>query len=117
MPSATNGDLNANFAVGSTYWTIQVPGKNWHSDGDQPNKIVALFLSPTFHRFSISSSFQAFQNTRYTAYVNKDVIGEANDGTDLAYIYDPKWNPNTSRRRLCRRRPYCRTPVPTTAIS
>ena len=94
-PPYDNGDpRNANFAVGATYWDYSSYGKNWRSDGDQPNKIVALFLSPTFYRFSISSSFQAYQNTRYTAYVNKDVIGEGNDGTDLAYIYDPN-NPNT----------------------
>jgi len=89
-PPYDNGDpRNANFAVGSSYGNYSAYGKNWHSDGDQPNKIVALFLSPTFYGFSISSSFQAYQNARYSAYVNKDVIGEANDGTDLAYIYDP----------------------------
>ena len=94
-PPYDNGDpRNANFSVGSSYWNYASYGKNWHSDGDQPNKLVALFLSPTFYGFSISSSFQAYQNTRYSAYVNKDIIGETNDGTDLAYIYDPN-NPNT----------------------
>jgi hypothetical protein len=94
-PPYDNGDpRNANFSVGSSYWTYASYGKNWHSDGDQPNKLVALFLSPTFHGFSISSSFQAYQNARYSAYVNKDIIGETNDGTDLAYIFDPN-DPNT----------------------
>jgi Carboxypeptidase regulatory-like domain len=94
-PPYDNGDpRNANFGVGSSYWTYASYGKNWYSDGDQPNKLVALLLSPTFYGFSISSSFQAFQNARYSAYVNKDVIGEGNDGTDLAYIYDPN-NPAT----------------------
>ena len=89
-PPYDNGDpRNANFSVGSSYWTYPSYGKNWYSDGDQANKLVALFLSPTFYGFSISSSFQAYQNTRYSAYINKDIIGEANDGTDLAYIYDP----------------------------
>ena len=46
-------------------------------------------MSPTFYGFSISSSFQAYQNAHYTVNVNKDVIGEGNDGQDLAYIYDP----------------------------
>ncbi|GGA85868.1 TonB-dependent receptor [Puia dinghuensis] len=94
-PPYDSGDpRNANFSVGSSYWDYSSYGKSWHSDGDQPNKIVALFLSPSFYGFSISSSFQAYQNTRYSAYVNKDIIGEANDGTDLAYIYDPN-NPAT----------------------
>ena len=94
-PPYDNGDpRNANFAVGSSYWNYSAYGKNWRSDGDQPNKIVALLLSPTFFGFSISSSFQAYQNARYSAYIDKDVIGEANDGQDLAYIYDPN-NPNT----------------------
>lgn len=94
-PPYDNGDpRNANFAVGSSYWNYSAYGKNWYSDGDQPNKIVALLLSPTFYGFSISSSFQAYQNARYSAYIDKDVIGEGNDGTDLAYIYDPN-NPNT----------------------
>ena len=89
-PPYDNGDpRNANFSVASSYSTYASYGKNWHSDGDQPNKIVALFLSPTFHGFSISSSFQAYQNARYSAYINKDVMGEGNDGTNLAYIYDP----------------------------
>lgn len=94
-PPYDNGDpRNANFSVGSSYSTYADYGKNWYSDGDQPNKIVALFLSPTFHGFSISSSFQAYQNARYSVYTNKDVIGEGNDGTNLAYIYDPS-NPAT----------------------
>ena len=94
-PPYDNGDpRNANFSVGSSYWTYGSYGKNWYSDGDQPNKLVALLLSPTFYGFSVSSSFQAYQNTRYSVYVNKDVIGEGNDGTDLAYIYDPN-NPAT----------------------
>src|SRR5882757_5512866 len=94
-PPYDNGDpRNANFGVGSSYWTYPFYGKNWYSDGDQKNKLVALFLSPTFYGFSISSSFQAYQNARFTSYVNKDVIGEGNDGTDLAYIYDPN-NPST----------------------
>ena len=94
-PPYDNGDpRNANFSVGSSYWNYSSYGKNWYSDGDQPNKLVALFLSPSFHGFSISSSFQAYQNARYSAYVNKDIIGETNDGTDLAYIYDPN-NPAT----------------------
>jgi hypothetical protein len=94
-PPYDNGDpRNANFAVGPSYWTYGSYGKSWYSDGDQPNKLVALFLSPTFHGFSISSSFQAYQANRYSVYVNKDVIGEGNDGTDLAYIYDPN-DPNT----------------------
>ena len=89
-PPYDNGDpRNANFSVGSSYWNYSSYGKNWYSDGDQPNKLVALFLSPSFHGFSISSSFQAYQNARYSAYVNKDIIGETNDGTDLAYIFDP----------------------------
>lgn len=94
-PPYDNGDpRNANFSVGSSYWTYNSYGRNWYSDGDQPNKIVALFLSPTFYGISISSSFQAYQANRFSAYVNKDVIGEGNDGTNLAYIYDPN-NPNT----------------------
>jgi len=94
-PPYDNGDpRNANFAVGQSYWNYSSYGKNWYSDGDQPNKIVALLLSPTFYGFSVSSSFQAFQNARYSSFIDKDVIGEANDGTDLAYIYDPN-NPNT----------------------
>lgn len=94
-PPYDNGDpRNSNFAVGPSYWTYGSYGKNWHSDGDQPNKLVALFLSPTFHGFSISTSFQAYQANRYSVYVNKDIIGEGNDGTDLAYIYDPN-NPST----------------------
>ena len=94
-PPYDNGDpRNANFSVASSYFDYASYGKNWYSDGDQPNKIVALFLSPTFYGFSISSSFQAYQNARYSAYVNKDIIGEGNDGTDLAFIYDPN-NPST----------------------
>ncbi|HZE86200.1 MAG TPA: hypothetical protein VE035_17895, partial [Puia sp.] len=94
-PPYDNGDpRNANFGVGSSYWTYPSYGKNWYSDGDQRNKLVALFLSPTFYGFSISSSFQAYQANRYSAYINKDVIGEGNDGTDLAYIYNPN-NPST----------------------
>ena len=89
-PPYDNGDpRNANFSVGASYWNYASYGKNWHSDGDQPNKIVALLLSPTFHGFSVSSSFQAYQNVRYSSYVNNDVIGEANNGTNLAYVYDP----------------------------
>jgi hypothetical protein len=94
-PPYDNGDpRNSNFAVGASYWNYSSYGKNWYSDGDQPNKIVALLLSPTFYGFSISSSFQAYQNARYSAYIDKDVIGEGNDGQDLAYIYDPN-NPST----------------------
>jgi len=94
-PPYDNGDpRNANFAVASSYSTYSSYGKNYYSDGDQPNKIVALLLSPTIHGFSISASFQAFQANRYSAYINKDVIGEGNDGTNLAYIYDPN-NPAT----------------------
>jgi hypothetical protein len=94
-PPYDNGDpRNANFSVGSTYWDYPSYGKNWYSDGDQPNKLVALFLSPTFYGFSISSSFQAYQANRFSSYVNKDIIGETNDGTNLAYVYD--WdNPST----------------------
>ncbi|ANH82413.1 hypothetical protein A8C56_16840 [Niabella ginsenosidivorans] len=89
-PPYDNGDpRNANFSVGPSYWNYGEYGKNWYSDGDQPNKLVALFLSPTFYGFSISSSFQLFQNARYTVNINKDIIGEGNDGTSLAYIYDP----------------------------
>lgn len=80
---------NGNFAVGGSYWDYASYGKNWYSDGDQPHKIVALLLSPSFHGFSVNSSFQAYQNSRYSVYVNKDVIGEGNDGTNLAYIFDP----------------------------
>jgi len=94
-PPYDNGDpRNSNFSVGSTYWDYPTYGKNWHSDGDQPNKLVALFLSPTFYGFSISSSFTAWQANRFSAYVNKDIIGETNDGTNLAYVYDPN-NPAT----------------------
>jgi hypothetical protein len=94
-PPYDNGDpRNANFSVGSSYSGYASYGKNWYSDGDQRNKLVALLLSPTFYGFSISSSFQAYQNARYSAYVNKDVIGEGNDGTNLAYIFDPN-DPNT----------------------
>jgi hypothetical protein len=94
-PPYDNGDpRNANFSVGASYWNYASYGKNWLSDGDQRHNLVALFLSPTFHGFSISSSFQAYQNAHYTVNVNKDVIGEGNDGQDLAYIYDPN-NPNT----------------------
>ncbi len=89
-PPYDNGDpRNANFAVGQSYQDYASYGKNWYSDGDMPNKLVALFLSPTFYGFSISSSFTYYQNARFSAYVNKDIIGEGNDGTDLAYIYDP----------------------------
>ena len=89
-PPYDSGDpRNANFSVGSSYWDYASYGKDWLSDGDQRHKIVALFLSPTFYGFSISSSFQAYQNAHYTVNVNKDVIGEGNDGQDLAYIYDP----------------------------
>jgi hypothetical protein len=89
-PPYDNGDpRNANFSVGSSYGNYSSYGKDWYSDGDQPHKIVALLLSPSFYGFSVSSSFQAYQNARYSAYVNKDVIGEGNDGTNLAYIYDP----------------------------
>jgi hypothetical protein len=95
-PPYDNGDpRNANFSVGSSYWTYSAYGKNWYSDGDQKNKLVAMLLSPTFYGFSVSTWFQAYQNARFSAYVNKDVIGEGNDGTDLAYIYDPG-NPATS---------------------
>jgi hypothetical protein len=94
-PPYDNGDpRNANFSVASSYWTYPEYGKNWYSDGDQRNKLVALLLSPTFYGISISSSFQAYQSARFSAYVDKDVIGEANDGTDLAYIFDPN-NPST----------------------
>ena len=89
-PPYDNGDpRNANFSVGSSYWNYASYGKNWLSDGDQRHKLVVLFLSPVFHGFSISSSFQAYQNGHYTVNVNKDVIGEGNDGQDLAYIFDP----------------------------
>ena len=94
-PPYDNGDpRNANFSVGPSYWTYAQYGKDWYSDGDQPNKLVALLLSPTFYGFSISSSFQLFQNARYTFNINKDVIGERNDGTNLAYIFDPN-DPDT----------------------
>lgn len=89
-PPYDNGDpRNANFSVAGSYSGYSNYGKNWYSDGDQKNKIVALFLSPSFCGFSISSSFQAYQNARFSAYVNRDIIGESNDGTNLAYIYDP----------------------------
>lgn len=89
-PPYDNGDpRNANFSVASSYQDYAAYGRNYYSDGDQPNKIVALLLSPAFYGFSISSSFQAYQAGRYSAYVNRDIIGEGNDGTDLAYIYDP----------------------------
>ncbi|MEJ7680276.1 MAG: hypothetical protein WKG06_20960 [Segetibacter sp.] len=89
-PPYDNGDpRNANFSVASSYHSYPAYGSNYYSDVDQPNKLVALLLSPTFHGFSISSSFQAYQSGRYSAYVNRDIIGEGNDGTDLAYIYDP----------------------------
>nr|MBA4167121.1 hypothetical protein [Chitinophagaceae bacterium] len=89
-PPYDSGDpRNANFSVASSYSSYASYGKNWYSDGDQRNKIVVLLLSPTFYGFSISSSFQAYQSNRFSAYVNKDVIGESNDGVDLAYIYDP----------------------------
>ncbi|MHA4807266.1 TonB-dependent receptor [Flavitalea flava] len=94
-PPYDNGDpRNANFSVASSYSGYSSYGKKWYSDGDQRNKLVILFLSPTFYGFSVSSSFQAYQNTRYSAYINKDVIGESNDGTNLAYVYDPN-NPAT----------------------
>ena len=94
-PPYDNGDpRNANFSVAASYSDYKSYGSNWYSDGDQRNKIVALFLSPTFYGFSISSSFQAFQSPRFSAYINKDVIGEANDGVDLAYIFDPN-SPST----------------------
>ena len=92
-PPYDNGDpRNANFPVADIYLgytTSDSYGKNWRSSYDQPNKIVALLLSPTFYGFSISSSFQAYESTHYSAFVNQDVIGEANAGVDLAYIYDP----------------------------
>lgn len=89
-PPYDNGDpRNSNFSVGASYWNYASYGKNWLSDGDQRHKLVALFLSPTFYGFSISSSFQTYQSAHYTVNVNKDIIGEANDGQDLAYIYDP----------------------------
>ncbi len=94
-PPYDSGDpRNGNFSVGPTYSGYSSYGKNWYSDGDQRNKLVALLLSPTFYGFSISSSFQAYQNARYSAYINKDVIGEGNDGTNLAYVFDPN-DPNT----------------------
>ena len=90
-PPYDNGDpRNASFSVGVSYWDYASYGKNWYSDGDQKNKIVALFHSPTFYGFTISSSFQAFQSPRFSAYDNRDIIGESNDGVDHAYIYDPK---------------------------
>ena len=89
-PPYDNGDpRNANFSVASSYHNYNEYGKNYYSDGDQPNKIVALLLSPTFYGVSISSSFQAYQSAHFSAYVNRDIIGEGNDGTNLAYIYDP----------------------------
>jgi hypothetical protein len=85
-----NGDpRNANFSVASSYWNYNSYGKGWYSDGDQPNKLVALLLSPTFYGFSISSSFQAYQANRFSAYVDKDIIGETNNGTNLAYVFNP----------------------------
>lgn len=90
-----NGDpRNANFSVAGSYWNYSSYGSGWYSDGDQPNKIIALLLSPAFYGFSVSASFQAYQANRFSAYIDKDIIGEANDGTDLAYIYNPD-NPNT----------------------
>ena len=89
-PSYDNGDpRNANFSVAGSYWDYASYGRNWYSDGDQKNKLVALLLSPTFYGFTVSSSFQAYQSQRFSAYVNRDIIGESNDGVDLAYIYDP----------------------------
>ncbi len=89
-PPYDNGDpRNANFSVASSYQDYAAYGRNYYSDGDQPNKFIALLLSPTFNGFSISSSFQAYQNARFSSFVNRDIIGEGNDGTDLAYIYDP----------------------------
>lgn len=89
-PPYDNGDpRNANFSVGSSYWDYASYGKNWMSDGDQRHNIVALIMSPTFHGFSITSSFQAYQNAHYTVNVNKDIIGEGNDGQELAYVFDP----------------------------
>lgn len=85
-----NGDpRNANFSVANSYWNYNSYGRNWYSDGDQPNKLVALLLSPTFYGFSISSSFQLYQNSRYSSYVNNDIIGTGNNGTNLAYVFDP----------------------------
>ncbi|RFM27262.1 TonB-dependent receptor [Deminuibacter soli] len=89
-PPYDNGDpRNANFSVGSSYWNYGSYGRNWYSDGDQRNKLVALFLSPTFYGFSVSSSFQAYQAARFSSYVDKDVIGANNDGVDLAYVFNP----------------------------
>ena len=89
-PPYDNGDpRNANFSVASSYHDYAAYGRNYYSDGDQPNKIVALLLSPTFYGVSISSSFQAYQAGRYSAYINRDIIGEGNDGTDLAFVFDP----------------------------
>lgn len=85
-----NGDpRNSNFSIASSYNGYSSYGRNWYSDEDQPNKIVAVFLSPTFYGFSISTTFQAYQNGHFTANINKDVIGTLNDGTNLAYVYDP----------------------------
>ena len=89
-PPYDNGDpRNANFSVAVNYSDYSSYGKNWYSDGDQRHKLVALLLSPTFYGFTVSSSFQAYQSSRYSAYVDKDIIGEGNDGTNLAYVYDP----------------------------
>lgn len=89
-PPYDNGDpRNANFSVANSYSGYNNYGSGWYSDGDQKHKIVALFLSPSFYGITISSSFQAYQNARYSAYVNKDIIGEGNDGTNLAYIFNP----------------------------
>jgi len=94
-PPYDSGDpRNANFSVASSYWTYASYGKDWYSDGNQRHKIVALFLSPSFRGFSISSSFQAYQNRQFSAYVDRDVIGMDNNGTNLAYIFDPN-NPTT----------------------
>ena len=94
----------------SSYRNYPSYGKNWYSDGDQRNKLVALFLSPTFYGFSISSSFVASQSARYSAYINKDIIGEGNDGTNLAYIYDPNDpKPPPTSRQACR--PCCKQPA------
>ncbi|MBE7169158.1 MAG: TonB-dependent receptor [Williamsia sp.] len=94
-PPYDNGDpRNANFSVAGSYWDYASYGRNWYSDGDQKHKLVALLLSPTFYGFTVSSSFQAYQSQRFSAYVNRDVIGESVDGVDLAYVYDPN-NPST----------------------
>ena len=94
-PPYDNGDpRNSNFFVGPSYYTYGSYGKSWYSDGDQKHKLVALLLSPSFYGFTISSSFQAWQGNRYSMIVNNDIIGENNNGTDLAYIYNPS-DPNT----------------------